>query len=456
MNDDQLISLLKGRFYYLNEQGTQRFYWDSVTGERLQTMHLFPHCYRWMENAGGDTAEFGGKWLQFMKRLRGEYFTPIVLNPKYRPEQPAVVNVEGNWHPNSWRPPEVKVPEQQLDYSPFVEHLTLMLGSKKKADYLLDHLAYRYQNPDHVANPKPHIAFFLYGKPGFGKGTFLKVIQNVFGESAVKTAADQSELKGGSSVDLWKRTWLFVEEVDVRPGSTDWNKIKGFTGTSMVDAAMKYQHVSKHELPAQLIMFSNSAPTFIEPNDRRFFISKFETEFKDSEEKRDYFTKYHKWLDSGDAYPAIAYLLKHRNIKRFKLADEAMMTDEKREITTLVSDVVVDHIRAELEDKDNKAICFVPSDFRELWEKHGIKPSQIKHKLSEAGLKMNRSSRYRCETTGKSLTLELWTRPEWTLNRKQGTPATLVKDDGRRMPLVEDEGYQRFWEQKHLERRIGF
>lgn len=79
----------------------------------------------------------------------------------------------------------------------------------------------------------------------------------------MKVAPDQAELKGGSSVDLWKRTWLFVEEVDVRQGSTDYNKIKTFVGATTADAARKNEHVSKHELPAQLIMFSNSAPTFI-------------------------------------------------------------------------------------------------------------------------------------------------------------------------------------------------
>lgn len=449
MTHDQLINLLKQRFYYLTEQGQHRIYWDSVTGEKLRTMHLFNHCYEWLKQSNGDTDALAAEWPQFQKRISGEYFTPIVLNPKYRPEQPKVVNVSGNWHPNSWRPPRVKAPKQKLDYSPFVEHLRLMLGSRAKANYLLDQLAYRYQNPDHVNNPKPHIAFFLYGAPGMGKGTFLKVITNVFGETAVKVAPDQAELKGGSSVDLWKRTWLFVEEVDVRQGSTDYNKIKTFVGATTADAARKNEHVSKHELPAQLIMFSNSAPTFIEPNDRRFFISKFETEFDSKEAKQKYFTDYHDWLDGEEAYPAIAYLLKHRNISHFKLAAEAMVTEEKQDITTLVSDVVVDSIRAELEDDENKAICFVASDFRQLWEDHGIKPSQIKHKLSEAGLKMNRSKRYKqLDKRNKKLrwqTLEIWTRPDWTLQRKQGQPATLVKTDGTKMPLEEDDGYKGFW-----------
>ena len=451
MTENQLLQKLKERFYYLNEQGLQRYFWDSVSGERLQPMHLFTHCRQWLEEAGGDADTF--KWRIFEHRLRSEDFTPIVLNPKYRPEQPQVVEVAGNWHPNSWREPEVTVPDdttppEKLWVKPFEEHLLMMLGSQKKVNYLLDLLAYRYQHPDHLTHPKPHIACYFYGAPGMGKGTFLKVLQNVFGETAVRTAADQKELQGGSSVDLWKRTWLVVEEVDVKAGSTDWNKIKGFTGTTSTDAAMKYQHVSKHELPAQLIMFSNSPPTFIEPNDRRFFISKFETEFESDTAKRNHFDSYHKWLDSADAYPAIAYLLKHRDVSKFSLAAEAMMTDEKLAISALVRDSVVDTISAELEATE--AICFIPSDFDKMWDDHGIKPSQIKHKLSEAGLRKNPSKRYANQlNTKQTRTLEIWTKPGWTLHRKQGQPATLVNtNDGKTMPLVDDSGYRGFWQQQ--------
>jgi len=454
MTKDDLIEKLKLRFYYLNKQGYQTYYWDSISGERLQAQHLFDHCQQWLEEVGEEPNKYS--WLNFQHNIGHAVFKPIVLNPKYRPEQDEVVEVDGNWHPNSWRWPEVKVPErttpaEKLWVKPFLEHLEMMLGSKKKANYLLDLLAYRYQHPDHLKHPKPHIACYFYGAPGMGKGTFLKVLQNVFGETAVRTAADQKELTGGSSVDLWKRTWLVVEEVDVKQGSTDWNKIKGFTGTTSTDAAMKYQHVSKHELPAQLIMFSNSPPTFIEPNDRRFFISKFETEFESDTAKRNYFDSYHKWLDSADAYPAIAFLLKHRDVSKFSLAAEAMMTDEKRDICALVRDSVVEAISAKLEITE--AICFIPTDFDEIWEANGIKPSQIKHKLSEAGLRKNASKRYANQlNTNQTRTLEIWTKPGWTLQRKQGQPATLLNtNDGKTMPLIDDVGYRGFWQQQRPE-----
>ena len=440
-----LLDNLKERFFYLTEQGQHRLYWDSHTGETLRTMHLFEHCYQFVQGVGGDINEFAANWKKYDEAITASFFKPIVLTPHYRPEEPAVVNVKGNWHPNSWRPPTVALPKQKLPAKKFVDHLKLMLGSKATADYLLDMLAYRYQNPDYQKFPKPHIAFFFYGEPGMGKGTFTKVIQRVFGESAVKVAPDQSELKGMSSVDLWSRTWLFVEEVDVKRGSTDYNKIKTFVGGNSFDSARKNEHVKTHETPAQLIMFSNSPPTFIEHNDRRFFISKWEHDFASVEEKTNYFEDYYDWLETEEAYPAIAYLLKNRDITHVQIAAPAMMTIEKEEVTTLMRDDAVDDILAEIDD--NPAICFVDKDFNEIWENRAINPAARKHKLTLAGFKKTKSKRYyEDKSDGKraTKTLEIWTRPGWTLETKNGVEPVLVSLE-RKIKLREEAGYKGFW-----------
>ena len=127
------------------------------------------------------------------------------------------------------------------------------------------------------------------------------------------------------------------------------------------------------------------------------------------------------------------------------------MTEEKEAISTLVRDTVVDAVAAEIEA--NPAICFIPADFDDIWISNGIKPKQIKHKLSEAGLRINKKTRYAWKNEQDKdqwRTLEIWTRPEWTLSRKQGQQATLVCSDGTSMPLVDDVGYRGFWKQLDL------
>ena len=441
MNKHALVEKLKKRFYYLSEQGGQRLYWDSVTNQQLRTMHLLQQLIDSAETSEQKN-EIGAKWKEYAKAISDSFFPPIVLTPLYRPEQAPVVTFHHNHHPNSWRPPRAK-PNKKLSAKPFVEHLRLMLGSKAKADYLLDMLAYRYQKPDFTQHPKPHVAFYFFGEPGMGKGTFSTVIKNVFGETAVRVAPDQAELKSMSGVDLWTRTWLFVEEVDVKKGSTDYNKLKTFIGGNSFDSARKNEHFKRHETPAQLIMFSNSAPNFIEPNDRRFFISKWEHAFSDTQEKTDYFEEYHNWLDGEEAYPAIAALLKHRKIDHVQVAAPAAMTEEKAAVTTLMRDPSVEDIKFILEEKPSR-VCFSEEDFQKIWEKHEVPKKARKYKLSDAGLTKTPKKRYyekRKSGQRKSNTLELWLRPGWKLEAQNGVEPMLRGQEESRK-LRHDSGYQ--------------
>lgn len=57
------------------------------------------------------------------------------------------------------------------------------------------------------------------------------------------------------------------------------------TGGQSFNAARKGEYFRKFETPAQLFMNSNHAPTFLEADDRRFFVPSWETEFKPNESK---------------------------------------------------------------------------------------------------------------------------------------------------------------------------
>ena len=104
-----------------------------------------------------------------------------------------------------------------------------MLGSKEKADYLAKMLAYRYQA--HEVKVKPHVCFYFYGLVGgYGKSLFASNVEKVFDNTAVMSVIDQTALDSMSAIDMWTRTWVIVQEVDVKKGSTNYNKIKIMTG----------------------------------------------------------------------------------------------------------------------------------------------------------------------------------------------------------------------------------
>lgn len=284
---------------------------------------------------------------------------------------------------------------------------------------------------------KPHVAFYLYGEiHGMGKGLLARTIEEVFGHSAVIKVIDQNALNSMSAVDVWTRTWTIVEEVDVKTGSADYNKLKTMIGGSGFNAARKGEHFRRYETPAQLVMLSNHAPNFIEPNDRRFFISKWQKDFPSQEAKDDYFNEYVKWLTEEDGFAHIAGLLAKRDVQGVRVESPAMMTEEKLAVTTLLQDAVVEEIREHLEAAA-AAICFTRDSFYHIWKNHEeIKTKQYKYKLQDAGLIIQRKKKFEGQWR------EFWLRPGWKLQSKPGTLQTLVHTDGRIVLLKDDPGYR--------------
>ena len=374
-------------------------YWDSEEGhDHLTKQHLYGTLIAYGLN-GDDVIERCSTTVNMTQ------FKPIILESIYRPYQDRVIEKNHHWHPNSWVKPDVE-PDASISAEPFIQHLKRMLGSKAKADYLIDMLAYRYKSQTNI---KPHVAFYFYGGQGFGKGIFSSTIEAVFGESAVRTVTDQKALDSMSSVDVWTRTWAIVDEVDVKAGSTGYNNLKTMIGGESFDASRKGEHFKRFETPAQLIMNSNHPPTFIEADDRRFFISKWETEFKPNENKTDYFKGYVNWLKREQGYEAIAGLLAERDVSKVEISAHAMMTDEKLQVTALMADGVVDEIVSLLDT--HAAVNVFNSDmFDDIWRNNEIPKAVQKYKLLEAGLVKTLPKKYegknRALLTRKGVTLK--------------------------------------------------
>ena len=428
LNQYEARDRLAQRYYYLRESGGQKLYWDSEElHSNLTDMHLHGSL------AAYGVREKDGKAFAAVCKdiINNTAFRPIVLDPIYRPYAASVIQKNDHWRPNSWRKPNVK-PNASISAAPFVQHLQRMLGSKPKADYLIDMLAYRYQS---TTNVKPHVAFYFYGGQGFGKGIFSSTIEAIFGTSAVRTVREQNDLKSMSGIDVWTRTWAIIDEVDVKAGSSCYNNIKTMTGGQSFDSARKGEHFKRFETPAQLIMNSNHAPTFLEADDRRFFVSKWETEFKPNESKTDYFRKYMNWLEHEKGYEAIAGLLQKRDVSKVEISAHAMVTEEKLLVTALMADGSVDEVLGLLEQHDSINI-FDINMFNTIWDSHDITKTVQKHKMLAAGLEPTQSKRYENQTR------TLWTRKGVTLKSANGVAPVLILADGSSIDLKSDLGYQ--------------
>jgi hypothetical protein len=453
----KVIEELTKRIFYVKTIGTQKFFYDTATDSAsLTTSHLIGIVTHEAKQRD-DTHEAGdvlSKDNQVRQALRNANFNAIVLEDRYVPQGDAAVLEHGLYFRNIWKTPTVEaVPYTSIAKArakgagayQFIHHLQLMLGDTvmdidhpdSKAGYLIRMLAYRYQIHDFTRTQKPHVAFYFFGKQGYGKTIFSTVLHEVFGSSAVMATPDERSLNSMSFVDIFSRTWAVVDEVNIAKGSTDYNAIKTMTGNTRTDAARKGEHFKYRYIPAQLIMNSQKPPTFIESGDRRFFISRWDCEFDNPKAKDDYFRDYTTWLHDKGGFAAIAGLLAVTDISTVNPEAPAMITPEKRQVVAMVSDDSVQDMTQLIDDAPYK-VCWTEQDFEAVFRDYEIHKKQFGYKLEEAGLVEQLKRKYE----GKR-NIKFYLRRGWEIKITNGKPMMLINVDKpeESKPLKNDPGY---------------
>lgn len=296
-------------------------------------------------------------------------------------------------YPNIWKPYPFKpqkglsIEQIETDAQPFLNHLRMMSTSEKDSDeeadakvhWIIQLLARKHQ----IIEPhkKLHVVLYLYGGQGSGKTGFGRMLGGLFGETAVQSTGELTDFASKSSIDLWVREWLHVDEVDVKAGSSPYNTIKTRTGNDTATADKKNKDFSDFSIPANLVMTSNHSPNFLEADDRRHLVINWDHKFESKEAKAAYMKTYHEWMLSNEGLQAITNYLHSVEIT-LCLADTPPITWEKRDAIGL--SVNADKLLLEevLNEDGGKHAWSFSSLCHRLPR---IKPNQLKHLLSECG-----------------------------------------------------------------------
>ena len=327
-------------------------------------------------------------------------------------------------YPNMWKPypfqpaGELSLAEIESDAEPFLNHLKMMATSDKDTDdeaaakvhWLVQLLARKHQmyEPD----KKLHVVLYLYGGQGSGKTGFGRMLASLFGDLAVQSTGELTDFASKSSIDLWVREWLHVDEVDVKAGSSAYNTIKTRTGNDTATADKKNKDFTDYRIPANLVMTSNHAPNFLEADDRRHLVINWDHQFESAQAKAKYMREYHEWMLSDAGMQAITNYLHSEDIT-LTLADVPPVTWEKRKAIGLsvnADALLLDEILNEHEDKHAwsfSSLCHrLPR----------IKPNQLKHLLSECGWQNIGTKKLSLE--GRRSQVTIYLRNVWMLDRR--------------------------------------
>jgi len=302
-------------------------------------------------------------------------FKSILEESVYRPDEDTLYrNEAGYLQCNDWRPAQIQPMDATTAFQkvqPFLNYLEDGFG--EHGQYIARFLAFKLQHP----LKKPHVILYLYGGQGSGKTTIANIIEAVFGSRAISRVSDASQLGSMSAIDIWKRTLLIVEEVEVKTGSGIANTIKAMTGAEAADSHRKGEHFKQHLIPANLIMLSNNPPSLLDKDDRRFFVKRMATQ-PDPER---YFSNFYHWLKEQNGLEAISGYLKNLDVSDFNLSDRPPMTMEKElACGKATQQDILDAL--EIIELRPKKLLWLPSDFKDVFNNG----NRVMHVLDEIGL----------------------------------------------------------------------
>lgn len=355
----------------------EKGYFDLITGTNyLQSTQLIGILYQRSQKPNSELSGIGfNNIYKVIKNELGREWDsyPMTTKTAYKVGEPRLIFRDEIAYINTWTPP--KVFPKAGDISPFLQHLYMALGDTNKVEFILDFVAHRFQHPDIKA---PH-ALYLYGRQGMGKGTLKEVLQGVFGKSAIKYAGKASAVTG---VLNWSSSFFIADEIKITKHSEFYNEIKAYTVETELEDRILYANYGTYDIPAQLILFSNHAPSFLEEDDRRFFVAEWDIGLdKTSVEYQQHFRDYYQWIESENGLAALAHHLQHRDLSNYGLRSAPPMTSEKAKALSIVADPAKLHITEMLEDNPNKLV-FNEAIFSELAERN----AGWRYLLSECGL----------------------------------------------------------------------
>ena len=355
------IDRAMARFLLISGSGQGMKFYDSATQREL-TIH---NIVNWV-NQRINTDESAG-WQE----LSHKRWLALLPKAEYRPNEKPVFALEpGLFVKNIWAAPEIE-PDEKGDPTFFISFLDHAIGREDR-EYVIKWLAWQYQRP----LEKPHTGLYLFGAQGTGKSAIAHILEKVFGSTAVMRIADQSKLGSMSNVDIWSRTLLIVEEVEVSIQDKLSNTIKSFMGTSYVDADRKHEHFGSYFIPANLVMLSNNPPTMLEKDDRRWYVKEMAPQL----DPEKYFENFYHWLERY-GYQAIAHLLATTDISDMSLSDRPRWTQEKALACDMATKQDVLDIQQMIEEADG---CVFTADYF----KTACNGNRLLHIASDVGLKV--------------------------------------------------------------------
>lgn len=186
-----------------------------------------------------------------------------------KPGAPRLVWVNGAVAVNSWRLPEYR---QQgvtnADFGVASDFFAALFPHPTKA-MVVNWLAWCLQNEA----DKPGWSLFLYSRrKGTGKSTFCSLVSKLFGEANSVSQNNVNKLTAQFNTTVLNSKLVVSEELQLKQDSPQSNSLKTYITEKTILAERKGVEAEQIEQRCCFLFTTNHLPTWIEADDRRYYV----------------------------------------------------------------------------------------------------------------------------------------------------------------------------------------
>jgi hypothetical protein len=187
-----------------------------------------------------------------------------------RPGSPRLIWNNGAVAVNKWSAPIYRAHCSTIaDFSVVAAFFDAIFPVPEERAMVVNWLSWNLQNEA----DKPGWSLFLYSKrKGTGKSTFCSLITKLFGETNSVTQNNVNKLTAQFNTTLLSSKLVVSEEVELKQGSTQSNSLKTLITEKTILAERKGMEAEQVEQRCCFLFTSNHLPTWIEADDRRYYI----------------------------------------------------------------------------------------------------------------------------------------------------------------------------------------
>jgi hypothetical protein len=181
-----------------------------------------------------------------------------------------LVNDDGAVSINSWHYPayrDLRVNEAEFGIA--ADFFRSIFPRAPEREMFLDWLAWCLQNED----DKPSWGPLLYSRSkGTGKSTLCQLLAKLFGEENSVTQNNIDMITSRFNMTALRSKLVISEELQLRPGSKQANMLKSYLTENTTLSEMKGKESERVKQSCCFVFTTNHLPTWIEGEDRRFYV----------------------------------------------------------------------------------------------------------------------------------------------------------------------------------------